>query len=151
MDKIHHLVGGVIVEGTSGNTSPVFNPATGQQSAELSLASIAEVDAAVADSVKAFESWRESSLAIRTRLMFNFRDLVNRNADEIARRLTAEHGKVKSDALGELARGLENIEYACGIAEMLKGSYNEQASTGVDVFTVRQPIGVCAGITPFNF
>ncbi len=151
MDKIHHLIGGSIVEGTSGKTSPVYNPATGQQTAELSLASVSEVDAAVANSVEAFETWRLSSLAQRTKAMFNFRDLVNRNADELAKRLTAEHGKVHGDALGELARGLENIEYACGIAEMLKGSYNEQAATGVDVFTVRQPLGVCAGITPFNF
>ena len=151
MNQIHHLVGGETVEGTSGKTSPVYNPATGQQSAELSLASTAEVDAVVANSLEAFQEWRHASIAVRTKLMFAYRDLVASNADEIARRLTAEHGKVTSDALGEVARGLENIEYACGIAEMLKGGYNEQASTGVDVYTVRQPIGVVAGITPFNF
>jgi malonate-semialdehyde dehydrogenase (acetylating)/methylmalonate-semialdehyde dehydrogenase len=151
MNQIHHLVGGVTVEGTSGRTSAVYNPATGEQSAELALASIAEVDAAIANSLEAFQEWQHASIAVRTKLMFAYRDLVNRNADEIARRLTAEHGKVTSDALGEVARGLENIEYACGIAEMLKGGYNEQASTGVDVYTVRQPLGVVAGITPFNF
>ncbi len=151
MDKIHHLVGGEVVEGASGRTAAVYNPATGQQSAELSLASVAEVDSAVAVAAAAFEEWRHSSLAQRTKLMFAYRALVERNADEIARRLTAEHGKVKSDALGEVARGLENIEFACGIAELLKGGYNEQASSGVDVYTVRQPLGVVAGITPFNF
>ncbi|MGI9597299.1 MAG: CoA-acylating methylmalonate-semialdehyde dehydrogenase [Acidimicrobiales bacterium] len=151
MDTIHHLVDGSIIEGTSGRTSPVYNPATGEQTAELSLASTAEVDGAIASATAAFEEWRHSSLAQRTKLMFAYRELVDRNADEIARRLTAEHGKVKSDALGEVARGLENIEFACGIAEMLKGGYNEQASTGVDVYTVRQPLGVVAGITPFNF
>ncbi|MGB5759129.1 MAG: CoA-acylating methylmalonate-semialdehyde dehydrogenase [Acidimicrobiales bacterium] len=151
MDKMHHLVGGEVIEGTSGRTSAVYNPATGRQTGELSLASAAEVDSAIATAAAAFQEWRHSSLAQRTKLMFAYRDLVDRNADEIARRLTAEHGKVKSDALGEVARGLENIEFACGIAELLKGGYNEQASTGVDVYTVRQPLGVVAGITPFNF
>ncbi|MEL6982679.1 MAG: CoA-acylating methylmalonate-semialdehyde dehydrogenase [Actinomycetota bacterium] len=151
MKQIHHLIDGVEAAGTSGRTSPVYNPATGEQTAELSLASVAEVDAAVASAQAAFDTWRSSSLAHRTKAMFRYRDLVDRNADEIASLLTAEHGKVKSDALGEVARGLENIEYACGIAEMLKGDYNEQASTGVDVYTVRQPLGVVAGITPFNF
>ncbi len=151
MQHIHHLIGGEIVEGTSGRTSPVYNPATGAQTGELSLASVAEVDAAVANAAEAFETWRSSSLAQRTKIMFAYRDLVHRNADEIAAKLTAEHGKVKADALGEVSRGLENIEFACGISELLKGGYSEQASTGVDVYTVRQPLGVVAGITPFNF
>ncbi len=151
MKQIHHLIDGAEAVGTSGRTSPVYNPATGEQTAELALASVAEVDAAVASAQAAFDTWRSSSLAQRTKAMFRYRDLVDRNADEIASLLTAEHGKVKADALGEVARGLENIEYACGIAEMLKGDYNEQASTGVDVYTVRQPLGVVAGITPFNF
>ncbi|MEM7272108.1 MAG: CoA-acylating methylmalonate-semialdehyde dehydrogenase [Actinomycetota bacterium] len=151
MKQIHHLIDGAEVTGTSGRTSPVYNPATGAQTAELSLANVAEVDAAVASAKAAFETWRSSSLAQRTKAMFAYRDLVDRNADAIADLLTAEHGKVKSDALGEVARGLENIEYACGIAETLKGGYNEHASTGVDVYTVRQPLGVVAGITPFNF
>ncbi len=151
MEILDHLIGGESVAGTSGRTSPVYNPATGQQSAELPLASVTEVDNAVAVAAEAFSTWRRSSLATRTKHMFRFRELVDRNTDEIARRLTAEHGKVLSDARGEVARGLENIEYACGIAELLKGEYNEQASTGVDVYTVRQPLGVVAGITPFNF
>ncbi len=151
MQKIHHLINGQSVPSTSGRTSPVFNPATGAQSAELDLASIEEVDAAVAAAKTAFDEWRQVSLARRTKLMFAFRNLVDANTDEIAKRLTAEHGKVLSDAAGEVARGLENIEFACGIAEQLKGTYNENASTGVDVYTVRQPLGVVAGITPFNF
>ena len=151
MQYIHHLIDGVSSVSTSGVTKPVFNPATGEQSAELAMASLAEVDAAIASSKAAFQEWRHVSLARRTKLMYAFRNLVEANQAEIARRLTAEHGKVTSDAMGEVARGLENIEYACGIAEMLKGSYNESASTGVDVYSVRQPLGVVAGITPFNF
>ena len=151
MQKIHHLINGQSVPSTSGRTSAVFNPATGEQTAELGLASVEEVNAAVAAAKTAFATWSTMSLARRTKIMFNFRSLVEANVDEIARRLTMEHGKVLSDAAGEVARGLENIEYACGIAELLKGSYNMNASTGVDVYTVRQPLGVVAGITPFNF
>ncbi len=151
MDTINHLINGKSVASTSGRTSPVFNPATGEQSAELGLASIEEVDAAVDAAKTAFETWSRVSVAQRTRILFSFRNLVEANIDEIARRLTSEHGKVLSDAAGEIARGIENIEYACGIAEHLKGSYNGNASTGVDVYTVRQPLGVVAGITPFNF
>ncbi len=151
METIHHRIGGVTVEGTSGRTSAVYDPATGVQSAELALATTAEVDAAVASAATAAQSWGQSSLAQRTAHMFRFRQLVEANADEIARRITAEHGKVHSDALGEVSRGLENIEYACGIAEHLKNGYNAQASGGVDVYTIRQPLGVVAGITPFNF
>ena len=151
MDRIQHLIGGAAVEGASGRTSPVYDPATGAQTAELALATVDEVDVAVASARAAADDWTRSSLAQRTKAMFNFRDLVETNADEIARRITAEHGKVHSDALGEVARGLENIEYACGIAEHLKNGYNAQASSGVDVYTIRQPLGVVAGITPFNF
>ena len=151
MKTITHLINGQSVASTSGRTSAVFNPATGEQTAELALASVEEVDSAVAAAQSAFEQWRTVSIAKRTKLMFNARNLVEANANEIAKRLTAEHGKVLSDALGEVARGLENIEYACGIAELLKGSYSEHASTGVDVYSVRQPLGVVAGITPFNF
>lgn len=115
------------------------------------MASVEEVDAAVASAQAAFETWRSVSVARRTKLMFAYRNLVEARAEEIAQRLTAEHGKVLADAMGEVARGLENIEYACGLAEHLKGSYNEQASTGVDVYSVRRPLGVVAGITPFNF
>lgn len=151
MDIINHLINGVSSPSTSGVTKPVFNPASGEQTAELAMASLAEVDAAVASAHATFQEWRHVSLARRTKLMFAFRNLVEANQAEIARRLTAEHGKVTSDAMGEVARGLENIEFACGITETLKGSYNESASTGVDVYSVRQPLGVVAGITPFNF
>ncbi|HAY69143.1 MAG TPA: methylmalonate-semialdehyde dehydrogenase (CoA acylating) [Acidimicrobiaceae bacterium] len=151
METIHHLIDGVASPGASGVTKPVFNPATGEQTASLAMASLAEVDAAVASSQAAFQEWRHVSLARRIKLMHAFRNLLEANQAEVARRLTAEHGKVTSDALGEVARGLENIEYACGIAEMLKGAYNESASSGVDVYSVRQPLGVVAGITPFNF
>ena len=151
METIHHYVNGTTLECGSGRTLPVYNPATGEQAAEVGLASVEEVDAAVASSAAAFEEWRHTSLATRTKLMHSFRNLVEANAGEIAARLTAEHGKVRSDALGEVARGLENIEFACGLGDLLKGSFNSQASTGVDVHTVRQPLGVVAGITPFNF
>ncbi|MCG8467991.1 MAG: CoA-acylating methylmalonate-semialdehyde dehydrogenase [Gemmatimonadetes bacterium] len=151
VEEIPHLIDGGLRPGTSGRTSPVFDPATGRRTGRLSLADVAEVDAAVESSRAAFEAWRETSLARRTKLMFRFRELVDDNAEEIARRLTAEHGKVLSDALGEVARGLENIEFACGLAEHLKGTYNERASSGVDVYSVRRPLGVVAGITPFNF
>ncbi len=151
MKQIQHLINGTSVAATSGQTKPVYNPATGEQTAELGLASVADVDAAVASSVAAAAEWSRQSIARRTKLMYTFRNLVVANTKEIAARLTAEHGKVLSDAEGEVMRGIENIEYACGIAELLKGSYSSNASTGVDVHTVRQSLGVVAGITPFNF
>ena len=151
METIQHFVDGAALRCESGRFHPVFNPATGEQAAQVGLASVNEVDAAVASSAAAFEEWRHTSLAARTKLMHSFRNLVEANAAEIAARLTAEHGKVRSDALGEVARGLENIEFACGLGDLLKGSFNSQASGGVDVYTVRQPLGVVAGITPFNF
>ena len=151
METIEHFVDGAAMACASGRSHPVFNPATGEQTATVGLASVEEVDAAVASAQAAFEDWRQTSLAARTKLMLAFRNLVEANAAEIAARLTAQHGKVRSDALGEVARGLENIEYACGLADLLKGSFNSQASSGVDVYTVRQPLGVVAGITPFNF
>ncbi len=151
MNQIDNLIGGTKVEVTSGRRQAVWNPATGQQSGEVGLSSEADVDTAVAAAKAAFNDWRDFSIAKRTRLMYNFRNLVDANASEIAAKLTAEHGKVLSDAMGEVARGLENIEYACGIAELLKGEYSSNASTGVDVHTIRQPLGVVAGITPFNF
>ena len=151
METIQHFVDGAALPCESGRSHAVFNPATGEQAAQVGLASVEEVDAAVASSAAAFEEWRHTSLAARTKLMHSFRNLVEANAAEIAARLTAEHGKVRSDALGEVARGLENIEFACGLGDLLKGSFNSQASGGVDVYTVRQPLGVVAGITPFNF
>ncbi|NNC81260.1 MAG: CoA-acylating methylmalonate-semialdehyde dehydrogenase [Acidimicrobiales bacterium] len=151
MKHVKHLVNGQPVAGTSGRQKDIFNPATGEKTGVVDLASVAEVDAAVQVAESAYREWRDVSIARRTKLMYNFRDLVTRNVDEIARRLTSEHGKVLSDSAGEVARGLENIEFACGMAEALKGGYSENASTGVDVYTVRRPLGVVAGITPFNF
>ena len=129
----------------------MFNPATGRQSGEVAFASVEEIDAAIAAAKAAFPAWRALSIAKRAELFFRIRELVNEHREDIARILTAEHGKVLSDALGEVARGLEVIEYACGIPTLLKGGFSEQASTGVDVYSIRQPIGVVAGITPFNF
>ena len=151
METINHLIDGAEHPSTSGLTKVVSNPATGAQSADVAMADVAEVDAAIASAKAAFASWRDVSIARRTKLMYAFRNLVEANQKEIARLVTAEHGKVTSDAMGEVARGLENIEYACGIAETLKGDYNESASTGIDVYSLRQPLGVVAGITPFNF
>ena len=151
MYEIQHLIDGHTVTGSSGDTGPVFDPATGEQTAKVALASAAEVDAAVASAKAAFDEWGGVSLARRTKLLLAFRNLVVDNSDEIAQRLTAEHGKVLEDARGEVARGIENIEFSCGVADALKGTHSEQASSGVDVYTVRQPLGVVAGITPFNF
>ena len=151
MQQIHHLIDGEDIATTSGRSGPVSNPATGDQTGEVGFASVEEADRAVASSKAAFDEWRNVSIARRTKLLHEFRNLVAANADEIAARLTAEHGKVADDARGEVARGIENIEFSCGLADALKGTYNEQASAGVDVYTVRQPLGVCAGITPFNF
>ena len=151
MRRINHWIGGQTVAGTSGRTGPVWNPATGEQQAEVDLASVEEVDAAVGAATAAFPAWRATSLSRRSEVMFHLRELVDANRKEIASLLTSEHGKVLGDALGEVARGLENIEFACGIPHLLKGGYSEQASGGVDVYSIRQPLGVVAGITPFNF
>ena len=151
MNRISHWIDGKVVEGTSGRTGVVFDPATGQQQAAVDLASVAEVDDAVAVAKAAFPAWRATNLSRRAEVMFHMRELVDANRKEIASLLTKEHGKVLGDALGEVARGLENIEFACGIPNLLKGGYSEQASTGVDVYSIKQPLGVVAGITPFNF
>lgn len=151
MRTIDHWIDNGLVPSTSGNTSPVFNPATGEHQADVGLASVAEVDAAVASAKAAAVEWRRSSLSKRAAIMFKFHQLVEENRDHIAQLVSIEHGKVPSDAAGELARGIENIEFACGIPQLLKGAYSEQASTGVDVYSLKQPLGVVAGITPFNF
>ncbi|HEY1487443.1 MAG TPA: CoA-acylating methylmalonate-semialdehyde dehydrogenase, partial [Micromonosporaceae bacterium] len=151
VDRISHWIDGVRVEGTSGRSGPVFNPATGLQSGEVDFASAAEVDAAVASARVAAGEWRSASLSKRSGVLFAFRELLHANSDELAKIITAEHGKVLSDAHGEIARALENVEYACGVPELTKGGYSEQAGTGVDVYSIRQPLGVVAGITPFNF
>src|SRR4051794_22499081 len=149
--RISHWIDGQRVEGTSGRSGPVFNPATGAQSGEVDFATIEEVDAAVQAAKRAFASWRTVSLSRRTELFFRIRELFHAHSKDLARLLTLEHGKVFSDAQGEIARGIEVIEYCCGIPELLKGSYSEQASTGIDVYSIRQPLGVVGGITPFNF
>jgi malonate-semialdehyde dehydrogenase (acetylating)/methylmalonate-semialdehyde dehydrogenase len=151
MKRINHWIGGKLVPSESGRTGPVWNPATGEQQAEVDLATAAEVDVAVATARDAFVSWRSSSLSKRAEAMFKLRELIDANRGELAAILTAEHGKVLSDAMGEIARGLENVEFACGIPQLLKGGFSEQAATGVDVYSIRQPLGVVAGITPFNF
>ena len=149
--RIPHWIGGTRVEGTSGRTGPVYNPATGVQSGAVDLASVEEVDAAVRNANEALRAWRTTSIAKRAELFFAIRELFHARREDIAKLLTAEHGKVLSDAMGEVARGLEVIEFACGIPTLLKGDFTEQASTGVDVYSIRQPVGVVAGITPFNF
>jgi malonate-semialdehyde dehydrogenase (acetylating)/methylmalonate-semialdehyde dehydrogenase len=151
MNQIGHFINGEMTPGNSGRTSPVFNPATGEQTGEVSLASVEEVDAAIAAAAHALPAWSESSLATRSRVMFAFRDLVDQRRDDLAALLTAEHGKVLSDSLGEVSRGLENIEYATAIPQHLMGGFSQQASTNVDVYSIRQPLGVVTGITPFNF
>jgi malonate-semialdehyde dehydrogenase (acetylating)/methylmalonate-semialdehyde dehydrogenase len=151
MNEIQHWIDGRTVASTSGRTAPVHNPATGEQSGAVALASVDEVDAGVSAAKAAAPGWRSTSLSKRAEVMFRMRELVDANRKELATMLTAEHGKVLSDALGEVARGLENIEFACGVPHLLKGGFSEQASSGVDVYSIRQPLGVVAGITPFNF
>ncbi|HEY7024305.1 MAG TPA: CoA-acylating methylmalonate-semialdehyde dehydrogenase [Candidatus Limnocylindrales bacterium] len=151
MGRISHWINGRIVEGTSGRHGPVYNPATGRQEKTVDFASVEEVDAAVAAAAGAFPAWRATSISKRTEIMFRVRNLVDQHRKEIAALLTAEHGKVPSDALGEVARGLENLEFATGIPHLLKGGYSEQVSGGIDVYQIRQPLGVVSGITPFNF
>ncbi len=146
-----HWIGGEPVRGTSGRRGPVFNPASGEQTGEVAFASVEEVDRAVAAAKAAFPAWRAWSLSKRADLLFRIYNLVDEHREDLARILTAEHGKVLSDAMGEVQRGIEVIEYVCGIPTLLKGGYSEQASSGVDVYSIRQPLGVVAGITPFNF
>ena len=151
MRSIQHYINGQSVDIANQKTHAVLNPATEEQVAEIQHATSKEVNQAVASAKAALCDWGEASIAQRTKLLYNFRNLVLENEHYIAELITEEHGKVHSDARGEVARGIENIEYACGFAETLKGSYSEQASSGVDVYTIRQPVGVCVGITPFNF
>jgi malonate-semialdehyde dehydrogenase (acetylating)/methylmalonate-semialdehyde dehydrogenase len=151
LKRITHWIGGEAVAGESGRAGRVFNPATGAQTAEVDFASVEEVDRAVAAAKAAFATWRTVSLSRRAELMFRIRELFNGHREDLAKLLTAEHGKVLSDAMGEVARGLEVIEFACGIPTLIKGDFSEQASTGIDVYSIRQPLGVVAGITPFNF
>ena len=149
--RVSHWINGRYVAGTSGREGAVYDPATGTLTRHVDFASTEEVAAAVAAAKAAFPAWRATSLSKRTDIMFKIRNLVDQRRHELAAHLTAEHGKVPSDALGEIARGLENLEFATGIPNLLKGGYSEQVSTGVDVYQIRQPLGVVAGITPFNF
>ncbi|MBV9207202.1 MAG: CoA-acylating methylmalonate-semialdehyde dehydrogenase [Actinobacteria bacterium] len=151
MRTIPHWIAGAETTGASTRYGRVWNPATGEQQAQVALAEPADVDAAAAAARKAFEEWRDVSVIRRARVMFALRDLIERHLDELAGIVADEHGKVFSDAKGEVIRGLEVAEYACGIPTLLKGEYSEQVSTDVDAYSFRQPLGVCAGITPFNF
>ena len=151
MRSIQHYINGHSVDIANQKTHAVLNPATEEQVAEIQHATSEEVNQAVAAAKAALSDWSEASIAQRTKLLYKFRNLVLEYEHYIAELITEEHGKVHGDSRGEVARGIENIEYACGFAETLKGSFSEQASTGVDVYTVRQPVGVCVGITPFNF
>jgi malonate-semialdehyde dehydrogenase (acetylating)/methylmalonate-semialdehyde dehydrogenase len=151
METIRHWIGGRAVDGVSGRTSPVYDPARGEQVAEVALASAAEVADALKVAREAAAVWGESSLSRRATAMFRLRELLDGHRDDLAALVTREHGKVRSEALGEVARGLECVEFACGIPQLLTGSMSAEVSTGVDVHTLLQPVGVVAGITPFNF
>ena len=149
--NIGHYISGRAVAGTSGRTQDVFNPATGAVTGKVALASSAEVSAAVASAQAAFAAWADTPPIRRARILFKFLERVNAHKDELAHAITAEHGKVFTDAQGEVTRGIDIIEFACGIPQLLKGDFTDQVSTGIDNWTLRQPLGVVAGITPFNF
>ena len=151
MRLITHWIDGKPTEGDSTRTSPVYNPALGSQQAEVLLAEPSDMDRAVHAAARAFEDWSESSLSRRSQVLFAFRELLNGRKRELAELITDEHGKVVTDAEGEVQRGLEVVEFACGIPTLLKGDYSDQVASNVDSFSFRQPLGVVAGITPFNF
>jgi malonate-semialdehyde dehydrogenase (acetylating)/methylmalonate-semialdehyde dehydrogenase len=151
MKLIGHFINGKKFLGNSKRTSEIYNPATGEQSAEVKLASTLDVNQAVESAKKAFESWSNRPPLQRARVMFKFKELIEKNTDELTKLIVLEHGKVYDDAKGSLTRGLEVVEYACGIPQVLKGEFTENVGTNVDSWSVRQPLGVCAGITPFNF
>ncbi len=151
MARIHHYIDGKQVAGTSGRFGEVFDPASGEKIHEVDFASASEVDEAVAAAAAAAPAWRTMSLSRRVEILFRIRETLDAHRSEIARCVTEQHGKVLSDAMGEVARGLENVDFACGIPSLLAGRYSEQASREVDVYSIRQPLGVVAGITPFNF
>ena len=151
MERISHWIGGKVVLGESGRTGPVFNPATGERTHEVDFATTEEMESAVATAAEAFPAWRATSLSKRADIFFRIRELLEARKPELARIVTSQHGKVLSDAAGEIQRGIENVEFACGIPNLLKGGYSEQVATGVDTYSIRQPLGVVAGITPFNF
>ncbi|MBE03267.1 CoA-acylating methylmalonate-semialdehyde dehydrogenase [uncultured Marinobacter sp.] len=148
---IQHYINGKITAGGSDQTQAVYNPATGQVTGQVALANHHDVEAAVAAARAAFPAWADTPPIRRARVMFRFLELLNRHKDDLARAITAEHGKVFTDAQGEVSRGIDIVEFACGIPQLLKGDYTEQVSTGIDNWTTRQPLGVVAGVTPFNF
>ena len=151
MNTLQHFVSGANWAGASMRTGDIFNPATGAVASKVSLASAADVDHAVAAARRAQPAWGATPPAKRAAVMFEFRNLLNAHTDELAEMLSAEHGKTIPDAKGELARGIEVVEFACGIPQLLKGEYSEGVAAGIDSFALRQPVGVVAGITPFNF
>ena len=151
MNLIEHFINGKTAKGSSKKTSKVFNPATGEQTSEVNLASKTDVDLAVQKAKQAFTDWSRKPPAQRARIIFKFKELIEKNSDEITKLIVSEHGKVYEDAKGSLTRGLEVVEFACGIPHLLKGEFTENVGTDVDSWSVRQPLGVCAGITPFNF
>jgi malonate-semialdehyde dehydrogenase (acetylating)/methylmalonate-semialdehyde dehydrogenase len=151
LETIQHRIGGQETSGSSTRTAPVYDPATGQEQRHVLLAEPADVDAAVQAAKQAFETWSDVSVVRRSRIMFAFRELIVQHTDELARIIAAEHGKTVEDAKGEVVRGMEVVEFACGIAELTKGEFSDQVSTDIDLHSFRQPLGVCAGITPFNF
>jgi len=151
MTEIKHFVDGKIFEGSSKRTGKVFNPATGEETSRVNLASKADTDFVVEKAKKAFKGWSNKPPVIRARVLFKFKELVEKNSDELTKLIVSEHGKVYDDAKGSLTRGLEVVEFACGIPQLLKGEFTENVGTEVDSWSTRQPLGVCAGITPFNF
>ena len=151
MERISHFIAGKVVPGESGRHGDVFNPATGERTHQVDFATAEEVGRAVEAARAAAGPWGTTSLARRSDILFRIRQTLDAHRADLARAVTLQHGKVLSDAAGEVARGIENVDYACGIPTLLAGRYAERASTGVDVYSVRQPLGVVAGITPFNF
>ncbi len=151
MKLIEHFVNGKIIPGSSDRKGKVFNPATGEQESEVRLASKSDLDQAVEAAKKAFETWSAKPPLQRARIIFKFKELIEKNSDELTKLIVSEHGKVFEDARGSLTRGLEVVEFACGIPHLLKGEYSENVGTNVDSWSMRQPLGVVAGITPFNF
>lgn len=151
MKTIGNYINGEFIASESGRTAAVFNPATGEQTKQVSLSSVSETEAAIEVAEKAFETWKQVTPLNRARIMFKFKALLEQHVDELAEMITSEHGKVFSDAKGELTRGMEVVEFACGIPHLLKGEHSLNVGRGVDSFSLMQPLGVCAGISPFNF
>ena len=151
MNLIQHFIDGKVFTGSSNKKGKIFNPSTGKQESEVILGSKSDLDLAVDKAKVAFETWSNVPVIQRARIMFKFKELIEKNSDELTKIIVSEHGKVYEEAKGSLTRGLEVVEYACGIPQMLKGEFTENVGSNVDSWSIRQPLGVCAGITPFNF